>query len=195
MWNSVLAGIVYEHESVESLRRGLKRNPDLLDKYGFDTTKGVAAVPEPSAYTRFLKNILKQQEEIDELLDKLISELKDILPDFGKRLAIDSKAISSLAKRRSKKEKTDGRRELDADYGVKTYKGKREDGTLWKTVKSWFGYKLHLIVDSDYELPAGYKVTRGSGSDKTELIPMVEELKEKHPQIIDSAEMMSGDRG
>ena len=137
MWNSVLAGIVYEHKSVESLRRELKRNPDLLDKCGFDTTEGIEAVPEPSVYTRFLKNLLKHQEEIDEILDKLVSELKDILPDFGKRLAIDSKAIGSLAKRYSKKEKPDGRREVDADYGKKKYKGKREDGTLWKTVKNW----------------------------------------------------------
>ncbi len=56
MWNSVLAGIVYQHESMESLRRELKRNPDLLEKCGFDITKGLKAVPRANAYTRFLKN-------------------------------------------------------------------------------------------------------------------------------------------
>ena len=29
MWNSVLAGIVFEHESIESLRRELSRNGEL----------------------------------------------------------------------------------------------------------------------------------------------------------------------
>jgi len=27
-------------------------------------------------------------------------------------------------------------------------------------MKRWFGYKLHLVVDTDYELPVGYRVTR-----------------------------------
>ncbi len=29
MWNSILAGIIYEHSSIESLRRELKRNGQL----------------------------------------------------------------------------------------------------------------------------------------------------------------------
>jgi hypothetical protein len=26
------------------------------------------------------------------------------------------------------------------------------DGTAWQKVVSWFGYRLHLIVDTNYEL-------------------------------------------
>ncbi len=47
----------------------------------------------------------------------------------------------------------DGRRDTDADWGKKTYKGTRKDGTTWEKVKKWFGYKLHLLVDSVYEMP------------------------------------------
>ena len=43
----------------------------------------------------------------------------------------------------------DGRRDVDADWGVKTYQGEREDGNLWQKLKSWFGYKLHLLVDAN----------------------------------------------
>ena len=35
VWNSVLAGVVYEHVSVESLRRELKRNAQLRELCGF----------------------------------------------------------------------------------------------------------------------------------------------------------------
>lgn len=50
-------------------------------------------------------------------------------------------------------DKTDGRRNLDANWGIKEYKGTRENGTLWTKTVKWFGYNLHLIVDANYELP------------------------------------------
>lgn len=195
IWNSVLAGVIYQHESIASLIRELKRNGDLLMICGFDMTKGKMAVPSASAYTRFLKNLIKHQEELDEMINKLIKELTELLPNFGKRLAIDSKAISSYAKRRPKNKRKDGRRDTTANYGVKTYRGKRKDGRLWETVKNWFGYKLHLIVDSDYELPVAWKVTKASESDTNYLQPMMSELKRRHPKIIKRAELMSADKG
>ena len=77
-----------------------------------------------------------------------------MLPDLGQRLAGDSKALPSAGKPITKKE--DGRRETDAAFGKKEYKGTRANGTLrTKTIK-WFGFKLHLIVDAQYELPLAY---------------------------------------
>ena len=37
MWNSLLAGVVFQHESVESLRRELSRNGELRDLCGLDS--------------------------------------------------------------------------------------------------------------------------------------------------------------
>ncbi|MFP4027515.1 MAG: hypothetical protein ACLFWL_06975 [Candidatus Brocadiia bacterium] len=87
----------------------------------------------------------------------LVEALREELPDFGQHLAADSKGIQSHGRPRGKEahqnlaqkaleEGPDRRRDLDADFGVKTYKGKREDGTKWKSVVKWFGYKLHLIM-------------------------------------------------
>ncbi|MCP5037747.1 MAG: transposase, partial [Rhodobacteraceae bacterium] len=36
MWNSVISGVVFQHPSIESLIRGQKRNPALLDACGFN---------------------------------------------------------------------------------------------------------------------------------------------------------------
>jgi transposase len=195
MWNSVLAGVIYQHESIASLIRELNRNGDLLKLCGFNVVKGKLAVPSASAYTRFLKNLMEHQSELDDIMNKLIKELTELLPGLGKRLAIDSKAISSHARKPSKKTKTDDRRDIDANYGVKTYKGKRKDGTLWEQMKNWFGYKLHLIVDADYELPVLYKVTKASEPDTDQLLPMVKELNETHSEIIGRAEMLTADKG
>ena len=75
---------------------------------------------------------------------------------------MDSKAIDSFASGKNKNEKTDGCRDLDADYGKKVYRGTKEDGTQWEKVMTWFGYKLHLIVDAVYELPVMFSVTKAS---------------------------------
>ena len=39
VWNSIIAGIVFEHETIASLRRELKRNPALCDICGFEVVK------------------------------------------------------------------------------------------------------------------------------------------------------------
>ena len=45
------------------------------------------------------------QAEVEEMFEDLVRELKKIVPDFGKRLAIDSKAIKSYAAKKNKNEK------------------------------------------------------------------------------------------
>ena len=50
---------------------------------------------------------------------------------------------------------------------MKTYECKSKDGTIKEEKFSWFGYKLHLIVDAIYELPIGYEVTKASRPDNT----------------------------
>ena len=72
VWNSVLAGIVYQHESVESLRRELLRNGELREGCGFDPHKGSDAVPPSYVYTRFLKLLIRFKSEIDAMFDTLV---------------------------------------------------------------------------------------------------------------------------
>lgn len=97
MWNSILAGIVYQHETIESLRRELSRNGQLRAMCGFSNK-----VPPSWVYSRFLKKIMENQEEIDKIFDYLVDQLKELLPDYGKRLAIDGKEIESFARIRKK---------------------------------------------------------------------------------------------
>jgi hypothetical protein len=177
VWNSIVAGIVYQHESIESLRRELLRNGELRQACGFDPALKERAVPSKDAYSSMLKKLIKKQEMIEGMFDGLIEELKKHLSDFGRHMAIDSKKISSYA--RPRKDSQDSS-DPDADWGYKTYKGKRTDGSLWERVSSWFGYKVHLLVDTTYELPVGYKVTKASRADIEELMPMVKEAKQKH---------------
>jgi len=187
-WNSVLAGVVYQHLSIESLRRELLRNGELREACGFDPARGEKAVPSKDAYSSLLKKLMKKQHLMDEMFDGLIEELKNYLPDLGRHLAIDSKAITSWAKGKKDSQESSDRH---ADWGKKTYKGKREDGSLWEKVVSWFGYKLHLLVDTTYEVPVGYRVTKASSPDIEEMVPMVKDAQQKH---FESIETLAGDK-
>jgi len=194
MWNSLLAGIVYQHPSIESLRRELKRNPMLRELCGFDPMKKAKALPSKSAYSRFLAKLIKHQDLIQEIFDSLVERLRTILPNFGNEVAFDSKPISSLSSRLGKKSE-DQRGEHDADWGVKKYSGMREDGTAWEKTKSWFGFKLHLIVDANYELPIAMSLTKASTSDVKEMPAIFEQMKCTHPEILKACEHGIGDKG
>jgi hypothetical protein len=203
MWNCILAGVVFQHISIESLRRELSRNGQLRLMCGFyrDVGKSTGSnkkkdmIPPAWVFTRFLKKLLLHEDEINKIFEVLAVQIKALLPGFGKDLAIDSKAISSLSRRENKHKKADGRRDKDADWGRKEYRGVREDGTSWEKIVKWFGYKLHLIVDANYELPVSYSITKASVSDIKEAHHMIETLEEERPGILERCETMEADRG
>ncbi|MHB1256389.1 MAG: transposase [Dethiobacteraceae bacterium] len=197
VWNSILAGVVYQHPSIESLRRELRRNAQLREVCGFDLWFGERAVPPAYVYTRFCRKLMCCQEEVNKIFFRLVEEVKTLLPDFGRVLAIDSKAISSLARgpKDNKTQKFDGRRDSDADFGKKEYRGQKKNGTWWEKVIFWFGYKLHLVVDAVYELPVNFSVTRASASDIKEGHKLVDRMSEQQPKIMDGCEFFIGDKG
>jgi hypothetical protein len=199
VWNSIVAGVVYEHVSVESLRRELLRNGQLRQMCGFEVERGGGAVPPSWVYSRFLRKLMNYQEEIEKIFDDLVEMLAGELEDFGKYLAVDGKWIRTHARGRKKAKgeegEPDGRRDGDADWGVKSYRGVKEDGTLWEKVKSVFGYKLHLVADATYELPVSFRVTAASVSESPTAREMFTQLKADHPELVERCTCGIADRG
>ena len=87
VWNSILAGIVFQHNSIASLRRELGRNAQMRELCG------LAAVFPAWVYTRLLKKLFKHNQELEDIFEKLVSTAAEVLPEFGKRLVFDGKAI------------------------------------------------------------------------------------------------------
>ena len=81
LWNSVLAGVVFQHISIESLRRELSRNGQLRFMCGFYGTKKKAVPPE-WVYTRFFKKLFEHEEEIEKIFVKLVDELYNYFQDL-----------------------------------------------------------------------------------------------------------------
>ena len=193
IWNSCIAGIVYQHESIESLRRELLRNGQLRDMCGFDPIFGENAVPPAWAYTRFLKNLCTHAGMLYAIFEDLVDTTAVLLSDFGEHLGMDGKWIDSHGKK-SKHTVRDGRRDLDADYGVKTYSGIRDDGSTWKTIKRCFGYQVNLLADTKYELPIGFTVTPASASEVKQVNPIFDNFKARHPDILDRSRYFIADK-
>jgi hypothetical protein len=191
VWNSVLAGVIYGHAGIESLRRELLRNRELLEVCGFDPVLGARAVPPSWVYTRLVKKLCRHLDLMERMVDELVDDVAKQLPDLGRRLAVDSKGIRTHARgRKDPAESADP----EADWGVRTYRQRREDGSVVERVKRWFGYKLHLLVDVDYEMPVAYRVTRASANDSPVLGELLEDVESKHEAVLERAQFLSMDK-
>lgn len=225
MWNALLSGVVFQHESIESLIRELSRNPSLLDACGFDSCprhKKPAAelkrneetgqmqiawpeaevpyydVPGSWNFSRFLSTVIDLEEKkgkVTGMMDKLVEQLMEELPDFGQHLGYDGKAVNSYSTGQKDRESGETS-DPDADWGKHETAGiDIKTGKPWKKLKSWFGYGLHLIADTRYEIPVSVHVTGASCSEQTELRTMLKETFEQHPELSERCEDFTADRG
>jgi len=225
MWNALIAGIVFQHKSIESLIRELSRNPSLLEACGFNPLpiqKGAVAelrrdeetgkmkivvlksgapyyrVPRSHNFSRFLKNVIRLEKKkgmVGDLIKGLRERLMEELPGFGRHLGYDGKAIESCSTGRKSK-KTGVPSDPDADWGKHVIKGvDKETGKMWEKVKRWFGYGLHLIADTQYEIPVAVCVTSASRSEQKELRGMIRETFKESPELAERCRDFSADRG
>ncbi len=191
MWNLILAMFLFDHASDASVIRELNRNGQLKHLCGF----GFGKTPKAHNLSRFRSALLKHLDDIEAIFTSLCDDLYGILKGFGEELAIDSKWVESAASRVSQRKKPDGRSETEARKGVKTYRGKREDGSTWEKVVTCFGFKIHLLVDAVYELPVAFKVTDAAASDISEGKKLIEGLLKKRPKVMETAKYLMADKG
>jgi hypothetical protein len=195
MWNSLLAGLVFQHRSVESLRRELSRNGQLRQLCGFDPTRAEKQVPPSWVYSRFLSSLLRHREQVESLFHELLGAVAEALPDFGCSLATDGKAVSSYARGRGSCDRQDRRGEHEADWGTKSYTVNRADGSREQKSSSWFGFKVHTVVDTTYELPVAFEVTKASVAEQPIALRLLDQLEAHHPLVLQRAEYYMADRG
>lgn len=153
--------------------------------------------PNSWNFSIFLKNLIgieKKQEMVTGMVKTLREQLMEELPDFGKHLGYDGKAIESYSTGQKRRE-TDQTSDPDADWGKHETKGVDKNGKVWNKVKSWFGYCLHLIADTVYEIPVAFHVTPACGSEQIELRSMARETFEETPELAKRCDDFTADRG
>jgi transposase len=148
LWKTYVAMVVLGLPTFASLIRALQNNPLLAVACGITSNEGI---PTKYAYSRFVGKLSqpKYVVMVKNIMRSLTRSLYETLPDFGKSVAIDSTDIKAWANG-AKKKTTDP----NASWGVKL-------DTAGKK-KFYYGYKLHLLVDTEHELPIAAKVATAS---------------------------------
>lgn len=151
LWKTYIAMVVLGLPTFASLIRALQNNPLLAVTCGITSPEGI---PSKYAYSRFVGKLSqpKYVVMVKNVMRSLTRSLYETLPDFGKSVAIDSTDIRAWSNG-AKKPVSDP----DATWAAKL-------DTAGKK-KFYYGYKVHLLVDTQYELPLAAKVTTGSASD------------------------------
>ena len=224
MWHALIAGIVFQHESIESLIRELRRNPLLFQTCGFNplpiqrkpqlrlvrneqtnqvekqydaTEEAHYSVPDSHNFSRFLINVIELEEclgLISAMLILLREQLMEYLPGFGEHMGYDGKAVESHST--GQKSRDSGQTsDPDADWGKHKICGHDKHGKAWEKVKSWFGYRLHVIADTEYEIPVAIRITPASHSEQRVLRDMIRETFSQTPTLADICKDFSADRG
>jgi len=177
MWAALIAGLINQCHTLAEVARLLRRDKEIRLVCGFSKDD----MPGEDALGRFLKKLVKHTVLFDEFIQDLVNKLRELLPGFGARLAVDSTDILAYA---------NGYREhpadRDAKWGAKKKgqskaKGKTEAGKKGEKkepeVYYWFGYKLHLVIDAFYELPLTFILTAANEADTTYLKPLLQKAK------------------
>ncbi len=224
MWNALVAGIVLQHPTAATLLREMRRSPALLELCGFEALPRQSApvaqirrnpdtgrmertekpqpmrspVPNAWAFSRFMANVVQlelRQKMISNLVPRLHRELMKVLPDYGRFLGADGKAIRSHSSGRTLKGKN-RTSDPDADRGVHAHRGvSKRTGKPWERIMSWFGYKVHLSGDTLYEIPVSFSVEKASVSERTVLMRDLAALMRDEPTMAERRDEFSADRG
>lgn len=182
LWASFIAMTVYNHGTFRSLRREMLRNRDL--RHACFGRNDYGDVPSDWAFSRFLKKLSAPEslEHLSEMFDEMTDELRTLLPGFGAALAGDSTDVASLSNGNRDKE-TGTASDKDASWRKYEHKFTDADGNTHKSVKKWFGYKLHLLVDATYELPVAFSLTGANVNDAPALEKLLDHHLFMHPEM------------
>jgi len=148
LWKTYIAMVVLGLPTFASLIRALHDNPLLAVACEITSPEGI---PTKFAYSRFMRKLSQPRYVVmvKDIMRSLTRSLYKTLPDFGKSVAIDSTDLKAWSKG-NKKPVSDP----DATWAAKLdTSGKK---------KFYYGYKLHLLADTQYEIPVVAKVTTAS---------------------------------
>ena len=138
------------------------------------------------------------------MFNQMIQRLGEVVPDLGRATAGDSTSLKARRLRRDRPQEAEGGDAATAEVGCaagdtekpekieydehglpqpsggrKEYKD--EKGKITKVI-SWFGYKLHLLVDAKHEVSLAYRISSTKAGDNELLPELVDQGRANLPQ-------------
>jgi hypothetical protein len=177
LWGVVVLTVALRHPSTEACLADLKRNEALRRLIGIASEEDV---PEKWNMSRFEETLGEEphRSHLKDIFRTLIGRLGAAVPDLGKETAGDATGLSA---RRSKSQKAVA---AEADLpqaagGRKEYAD--EAGNVTRVVE-WFGFKLHLLVDTRHEVAVAYEITSATAGDGETLPTLVRQAQAVLPE-------------
>lgn len=166
MINALVAKQLEQIPTVAGLVNRLSNDIKFRFQCGFSLSK---PIPSESTFSRLIKKLSatdetnKTKNVLQEIFDNLV-ERASVMGLIGSEcVAIDSSKIDAYEKSKPKK---DLQGDKTANWGAKR-------DTHGNQI-SWFGYKLHMAVDCQSELPIAVMVTPANTHDAKMAIPLIE---------------------
>jgi len=174
LWCTYVAMVILNLPSFAALIRALQNNPYIAEACGINNPD---SIPSKFAYSRFMHKLQIKHNEVlvKGIMRNLTCKCYETLPEFGKSVAIDSTDLKAWSNG-TKERKTDP----DAGWAVKLPKSGK--------AKFVWGYKLHLLVDTNHEIPIGANITRGNYADVRQATALLHQARETygkfHPEHV-----------
>lgn len=168
LWRCYVAYYYLGLESVSALIRLIHDNPFVAQACGVNSPD---EIPSQPTFSRFGTKLADPPValEVKTILRSLTRKLYETLPGFGKSVAIDSTDIKAWSNG-GKKSKITGRvSDPDAGWCVKT----NTEGNK----KYVWGYKVHILCDTTYELPMMIDTSAGNVHDSRKASPLLAQAR------------------
>jgi transposase, IS5 family len=191
LWRCVIAKYVYQITTYAELLRELWRNGSLRRLVGIPSP---GCIPRDYHFSRLLK-LLSEPEgfaQLSGLFEELVRRLSEALPQMGRHLAVDATAVHAYSNE-MRKDKSDP----DAMWSArpKRQRRRKRSGGVDEYLDFWFGYQVHLVVDTKTELPVGFEVTAANENETTRFEPLLEATQRAQPRLLWRTEAVLADAG
>lgn len=163
LWHSLVAKYVMGLDSTDALIRELHNNPFVARACGIEAPDDI---PHKSTFSRFFARLSKYQmaAKVKAVSRHLVRQHYATVPGFGQRVALDSTTLKGWVNGGSSRVS-----DKEAGWSVKT-------NTHGKTAYT-LGWKLHLLVDTESELPIAANITPGNTGDVTRASHLLQEAR------------------
>ena len=173
LWQAYVASFVLNLPHTNALIRRLEDEPDFRHLCGFGDV-----LPHRTTFNRFIQRLSYHPDLVVACFARLTHHLKQLLPDLGAEVAIDSTTVRSHCNPNRSKVRRGVKRVSDpeASWTAKNSARAKTGGKEWH-----HGYKVHMVADANYGLPLAHVVTTAKRNDSPELPTVMEHAEALYP--------------
>ena len=180
LWRAYAASFLLNLNSTNDLIRRLQADAALRQVCGFGNR-----LPHRTTFNRFIARLSHHPDLVEQAFARVTGKLKELMPDLGEEVAIDSTAVRAYANPHPRRHTIS---DTDASWTAKNSTRAKEGGKEWT-----FGFKLHMVDDANHGIPLAMKVTTAKRNDYLELPEVMDRARSMFPWFRPRAAM--ADRG